>query len=96
MIYNFIIKKDNWYVNLMYLKFLLFALLLIFPLISKAKAYDISDTFIEYYKQGAKYYYAGQYDLALKSYNKAIKLNPNFAQSYAEKGLTLSNLKQFD
>ncbi|MCD6490504.1 MAG: tetratricopeptide repeat protein [Thermodesulfobacterium sp.] len=42
------------------------------------------------------YLYKGEYDLAIKDFNKAIELNPNLAVVYNNRGLAYAALKQWE
>lgn len=45
-----------------------------------------------YFDKGVKMQYSGQHVKALDLYNSAIKLHPNFAEAYFNKGFALDNL----
>ena len=45
------------------------------------------DLVITFYTRGVAYYYKGEYDPALRDFDQAIKLNPDFAQAFDNRGL---------
>ena len=47
-----------------------------------------------YSNRGTVYASAGQFDMAINNYNRAIKLNPNFADAYNHRGIAYRNLGQ--
>lgn len=56
-----------------------------------------------YNNQGARYAKSGHYDMAIRSFNKALELQPEFAGAYFNKGLAYTHkrmlakaLEQFD
>lgn len=50
---------------------------------------------IELSNQGATLHGLAQYQEALKQYNKAIELDPNYGSAYYNRGLTLSDLENY-
>ena len=46
--------------------------------------------------EGVQYFAVGQYERALKSYGKAIRLNPKNASAYNKRGVTYLSLRQYD
>jgi len=48
------------------------------------------------YNQGIDFYKTGQYDEAIDSFRCAIKLDPNYIDSYYNLGLVLEYLQQYD
>src|SRR4030042_768531 len=49
-----------------------------------------------YFEQGIEYYKTGQYDNALSDYNKALEINPNYAEAYYNRGTTYGKKGQYD
>jgi tetratricopeptide (TPR) repeat protein len=49
-----------------------------------------------YYNRGILYYNQQKYDLALSDYNKAIEINPNYAEAYYNRGILYKNLQKYD
>ncbi|MCA2885319.1 serine protease [Microcystis sp. M043S1] len=49
-----------------------------------------------YYNRGILYYNQQKYDLALSDYNKAIDINPNYAEAYYNRGILYKNLQKYD
>jgi tetratricopeptide (TPR) repeat protein len=47
-----------------------------------------------YLNRGGLYSYQQKYELALADFNKAIEINPNFAEAYANRGVLYAKLKQ--
>ena len=50
----------------------------------------------DYYNRGIDFYYKGQYELALKAFDKAIEMKPDFAEAWYNKGVTLAKLGRYD
>jgi len=48
----------------------------------------------DYYVRGLNFYYKGDYNLALKSFEKAIELKPDYAEAWYNKGLILMRLRK--
>jgi tetratricopeptide (TPR) repeat protein len=46
----------------------------------------------DYYVRGLNFYYKGDYNLALKSFEKAIELKPDYVEAWNSKGVALSRL----
>jgi len=55
-----------------------------------------SFVFDKYFDMGNYYANLKKYDLAIKSYTKAIELNPNYADTYYNRGNSYKNLKKDD
>ena len=49
-----------------------------------------------YYSQANEFYKNNQYEKAIIAYNKAIEINPNYADVYYNKGIVLKKLGQFE
>ena len=49
-----------------------------------------------HFDQGNKLYGQGRYDEAIKEYSKAIRLNPELAEAYYNRGLTYKKLGQLE
>ncbi len=49
-----------------------------------------------YSNRGTVYASAGQFDSAVTNYNRAVKLNPNFADAYNHRGIAYRNLGQLN
>jgi tetratricopeptide (TPR) repeat protein len=61
------------------------------------KVSEINQKYVEaYYNRGWAYFNKGQYDLAIKNYNKAIELNPKFPEAYNNRGNVYLNKGQID
>lgn len=60
--------------------------------ISFLETFGIQLTPVDYYGRGTDLYYKGQYDLALKAFEKAIELKPDFAEAWNNKGILLGKL----
>ena len=50
----------------------------------------------DYFNRGFDLYYKGKYDLALKAYEKAIELKPDYADAWTNKGVTLDELGRYE
>ena len=46
----------------------------------------------DYYRQGNRYYFSGEYENAILSYEKAIKQKPDYAEAYNNRGVTYGKL----
>ncbi len=46
----------------------------------------------DYYNRGFDFYYKGKYELALKAFEKAIEIKPDYAEGWHNKGVALGNL----
>ena len=58
-----------------------------------------ADAIIEartYVDKGVQYFALGQYEKAIKSYDKAIRLNPKTANAYNKRGVAYQSLGQYD
>ncbi|PZS03691.1 MAG: hypothetical protein DLM69_02725 [Candidatus Chloroheliales bacterium] len=51
---------------------------------------------IQHYNDGVNHYAAGQKDLALADYNKAIELKPDYADAYNNRGLIYYDKTEYD
>ncbi len=51
------------------------------------------ETYSKYYDKGIEYFNEDEYDKAIDSFNKAIELNPNYAEAYYERGRAYGNLE---
>lgn len=54
------------------------------------------DAFLPYFNRGVARCLEGCSDLALADYNKAIQLNPNYAEAYVERGSAYDLKRRFD
>ena len=55
----------------------------------------IGSTFEEsYYRRGLEYEKKGEYKAAISAYSEALRLNPNYAIAYMQRGLAYANLDQ--
>jgi tetratricopeptide (TPR) repeat protein len=50
----------------------------------------------DYFNRGVDLYQRGEYESALKAFDKAIELKPKFAEAWNSKGVILSNLGRYD
>ena len=50
----------------------------------------------DYYSRGVDFYYKGQYKLALKAFEKAIEIKPDYADAWNNKGAALYKLDRPD
>ena len=50
----------------------------------------------DYNNRGDDFYYKEKYDLALKTYEKAIELKPDYAEAWSNKSFALAKLGRFD
>ena len=46
----------------------------------------------DYYRQGNRYYFSGEYENAILSYEKAIKQKPDYAEAYNNRGVAYDDL----
>ena len=60
------------------------------------KLEEKSTNTVDYLKLGLEYYEKGKYDLAIKNYNEAIKLNPRDADTYNNRGLAYDALENYN
>ena len=51
---------------------------------------------IEWFEKGYEYGINGEYDREIEDYNKAIALDPNYAQAYSNRGVAYYNKRQYD
>ena len=51
---------------------------------------------IFYYNRGSAYMTKGQYDRAILYFDKAVKINKNFAQAYCNRGTAYYEKKEYD
>jgi tetratricopeptide (TPR) repeat protein len=49
-----------------------------------------------YVRRGNDYAKKGQYDEAISDYNKALEINPRYAEAYCGRGLAYDNKGQYD
>ncbi|WP_017295451.1 serine protease [Geminocystis herdmanii] len=50
----------------------------------------------EYLNRAKDYYEQGEYEKAIDEYNQALKINPNFAESYFYRGSTYGTINKYD
>jgi tetratricopeptide (TPR) repeat protein len=50
----------------------------------------------DYFVRGNNFYYKGNFEFALKAYDKAIELKPDYALAWSNKGVALGNLGRYD
>ncbi|WP_043997703.1 tetratricopeptide repeat protein, partial [Microcystis aeruginosa] len=60
------------------------------------QAINLAPRAVWYYNRGILYYNQQKYDLALSDYNKAIEINPNYAEAYYNRGNLYSDLQKYD
>ncbi|ELP55199.1 tetratricopeptide repeat family protein [Microcystis aeruginosa TAIHU98] len=60
------------------------------------QAIDLAPRAAWYFNRGNLYYNLQKYDLALSDWNKAIKINPNYAEAYVNRGNLYSDLQKYD
>ena len=48
----------------------------------------------DYYRQGNRYYFSGEYENAILSYEKAIKQKPDYAEAYNNRGVAYDDLEE--
>ena len=63
--------------------------------ITNAEQYIPNEAKLEY-NQGVDYYKAGQYDLSMKAFRRAISIDPNYIDAYYNLGSILEYLRQED
>ena len=49
-----------------------------------------------YFRQGIAYYETGQYDNAISDFNKALEINPNYAEAYYNRGIINLRKQEYD
>jgi tetratricopeptide (TPR) repeat protein len=49
-----------------------------------------------YFKQGNTFYFEGQYEEAIASYDKALELNSGNSDAWNNRGVALANLKRYE
>src|SRR4030042_1222790 len=49
-----------------------------------------------YFEQGIEYSEKGQYDNAISDFNKALEVNPNYADAYYNRGIAYGKKEQYD
>ncbi|MFM7876786.1 MAG: tetratricopeptide repeat protein [Microcystis aeruginosa Ma_MB_F_20061100_S20] len=57
---------------------------------------NAASTALDFFNQGVKRLQQGDLEAAINSFNKAIRLNPNYAQAYGNRGIAYSRLQQYD
>ncbi len=73
------------------LKFwVIFVLLSVFTI---GQLYATDDLYLH---QGNSYYRKGKYNRAISDYNKALELNPKFAEAYYNRGLAYKSKGEYD
>ncbi|MFN7217409.1 tetratricopeptide repeat protein, partial [Microcystis sp.] len=60
------------------------------------QAIDLAPRAAWYFSRGNLYYNLQKYDLALSDWNKAIKINPNYADAYNNRGLLYYDQKKYE
>jgi tetratricopeptide (TPR) repeat protein/S1-C subfamily serine protease len=60
------------------------------------QAINLAPRAVWYVNRGILYYNQQKYDLALSDWNKAIDINPNFAEAYNNRGNLYSDLQKYD
>ena len=50
----------------------------------------------EWYNEGVYLDQSRKYDEAIKAYDKALKINPQYAEAWINKGIALANLKKYE
>jgi tetratricopeptide (TPR) repeat protein len=56
----------------------------------------VNQTAVDYFREGNDFYGLRRYDDALRSYDKAIEIDPNFADAWYYRGLALSKLDRYN
>ena len=51
--------------------------------------------YIKIYKEGNSFFSIGEFEKAIDSYKKSIKLNPNYCNSYFKLGISYKNLENY-
>ncbi len=59
------------------------------------KQTDLNDA-VTYYNRGNAYFEKGQHDQAISDYNKALEINPRYAEAYNNRGNAYSEKGQYD
>ena len=49
----------------------------------------------QYFKQGVEKYEAGNYQVAISNWSKAIEINPQYAAAYSNRGVAKDDLKDY-
>ncbi|TRU94650.1 MAG: tetratricopeptide repeat protein [Microcystis wesenbergii Mw_QC_S_20081001_S30D] len=57
---------------------------------------NVASTALDFFNQGVKRLQQGDLEAAINSFNEAIRLNPNYAQAYGNRGIAYSRLQQYD
>ena len=57
---------------------------------------NAASTALDFFNQGVKRLQQGDLEAAINSFNEAIRLNPNYAQAYGNRGIAYSRLQQYD
>ena len=70
--------------------------LALFVIVSICFAKDTEKTADSCRQKGLTYYKSGKYELAIKEYNKAIKLKPDFDFAYSNRGYAEFMLQHFN
>jgi len=65
------------------------------PLNALAKV-NAASTALDFFNQGVKRLQQGDLEAAINNFNEAIRLNPNYAQAYGNRGIAYSRLQQYD
>ena len=60
------------------------------------QAQALQKTAKQWVEEGNTLFYKQQYEDALVAYERAIRLNPKYAEAYTNKGLALDNLKRYE
>jgi len=57
---------------------------------------NAASTALDFFNQGVKRLQQGDLEAAINNFNEAIRLNPNYAQAYGNRGIAYSRLQQYD